>query len=118
MRLTHHVGVLAVLAALAVPAAPANAGQDPRRAQVATQYGYDEGYRQGLRVGELAASLVADFGVWNALNLDGGGSTSFALADSTGVVSLLNSSSDNPAGRVVATSLAIVVPPRTLPFSR
>ena len=52
MRLTHHVGVLAMLAALAVPAATANAGQDPRRAQVATQYGYDEGYRQGLRVGE------------------------------------------------------------------
>jgi opacity protein-like surface antigen len=52
MRLTHHVGVLAMLGALAVPAAPANAGQDPRRAQVATQYGYDEGYRQGLRVGE------------------------------------------------------------------
>ncbi len=52
MRLTHHVGVLAMLAALAVPAATANAGQDPRRAQIATQYGYDEGYRQGLRVGE------------------------------------------------------------------
>lgn len=51
MRLTHHVGVLAMLAALAVPAT-VNAGQDPRRAQVATQYGYDEGYRQGLRVGE------------------------------------------------------------------
>ncbi|HKV99275.1 MAG TPA: hypothetical protein VJN96_05600 [Vicinamibacterales bacterium] len=52
MRLTHHVGVLAMLAALTVPATTANAGQDPRRAQVATQYGYDEGYRQGLRVGE------------------------------------------------------------------
>lgn len=52
MRLTHHVGVLAILATLAVPAATANAGQDPRRAQYATQYGYDEGYRQGLRVGE------------------------------------------------------------------
>ena len=51
MRLTHKVGVLAMLAALAVPAA-ASASQDPRRAQVATQYGYDEGYRQGLRVGE------------------------------------------------------------------
>ena len=41
-----------MLATLAVPAATANAGQDPRHAQVATQYGYDEGYRQGLRVGE------------------------------------------------------------------
>ena len=52
MRLSHQVGVLAMLATLAVPAAMANAGQNSRRAQVATQYGYDEGYRQGLRVGE------------------------------------------------------------------
>ena len=52
MRLTHHVGILAMLATLAAPAATANAGQDSRRGQVAIPSGYDEGYRQGLRVGE------------------------------------------------------------------
>ncbi len=46
---------------------------------------------------------------WDALNLDGGGSTSMAMVDpATGVASLANSSSDNnPAGREVATSLAV-----------
>ncbi len=52
MRLTHSVGLLAMAAMLAVPATTASAGQDPRRAQVATPSGYDEGYRQGMRVGE------------------------------------------------------------------
>jgi hypothetical protein len=65
MRLTHHVGVLAMLAALTVPATTANAGQDPRRAQVATQHwshgrgrsdlaytnGFNDGYREGLNDG-------------------------------------------------------------------
>ena len=62
----------------------------------------------GMRVGEVAALLVSDYGVWNALNLDGGGSTSLAMADpATGVGHLVNTSSDNPAGRVVASSLAV-----------
>jgi hypothetical protein len=62
----------------------------------------------GMRVGEVAALLVKDYGVWNALNLDGGGSTSLAMADSsTGVGRLVNVSSDNPAGRLVASSLAV-----------
>lgn len=66
------------------------------------------GGSEGMTVGEAAAWLVAKHGVWNALNLDGGGSTSMALADpATGVVSLINTSSDNPAGRSVASSLAI-----------
>jgi hypothetical protein len=67
----------------------------------------------GLRVGEVAALLVADYGVWNALNLDGGGSTSLAMADpATGVARLVNTSSDNPGGRVVASSLAVFARPR------
>ncbi len=62
----------------------------------------------GMRVGELAALLISDYGVWNALNLDGGGSTSLAMSDpATGLARLVNTSSDNPAGRVVASSLAV-----------
>jgi hypothetical protein len=66
------------------------------------------GGSEGMRVGELAALLVADYGVWNAINLDGGGSTSMAwLNPTTGQAELLNTSSDNPLGRRVATSLAV-----------
>jgi hypothetical protein len=66
------------------------------------------GGSEGMRVGEVAALLAADYGVWNAINLDGGGSTSMAwLNPGTGQPELLNTSSDNPQGRRVATSLAV-----------
>jgi apolipoprotein D and lipocalin family protein len=69
-----------------------------------------------MRVGEVAAALVRDYGVWNALNLDGGGSTSLAMRDpATGVARLVNTSSDNPAGRLVASSLAVFARPRQAP---
>jgi len=62
----------------------------------------------GMKVGEVANLLITDFGVWDALNLDGGGSTSMALVDpATGIASLVNASSDNPAGRSVGSSLAV-----------
>ena len=66
------------------------------------------GDSQGMLVGEVAAYLVRDYGVWNALNLDGGGSTSLALEDPlSGTASIVNTSSDNPGGRSVASSLAV-----------
>ena len=62
----------------------------------------------GMTVREVAAMLVADYGVWDALNLDGGGSTSLAMQDPrTGEARLVNVSSDNPAGRAVGSNLAI-----------
>ena len=39
------------------------------------------GGSEGMRVGEVASMLIEDYGVWVALNLDGGGSTSLAMAD-------------------------------------
>lgn len=66
------------------------------------------GGSEGMRVGEVAERLIADYGVWNALNLDGGGSTSLAMTDPiTGAASIVNASSDNPAGRSVGSSLAV-----------
>lgn len=63
---------------------------------------------EGMRLGEIAVLLRRDYGVWNALNLDGGGSTTMAWRNpDTGQAELLNASSDNPAGRAVATSLAV-----------
>ncbi len=70
---------------------------------------------QGMAVREVAEWLVERYGVWNALNIDGGGSTSLAMADAaTGDVRLVNTSSDNPAGRSVGSSL-IVFAPRRIP---
>ena len=64
----------------------------------------------GMTVREVASWLVDEYQVWNALNLDGGGSTSLVLADpATGRARLVNTSSDNPAGRAVGSSLAVFV---------
>jgi exopolysaccharide biosynthesis protein len=56
----------------------------------------------GMKVGEVAEMLIRDYGVYEALNLDGGGSTTLAIRDR-----IVNISSDNPAGRKVASSLAV-----------
>lgn len=63
---------------------------------------------EGLTVAELAEVLRRDDRVWNAVNLDGGGSTSLAWVNpATGTAALLNASTDGPAGRRVASNLAI-----------
>ena len=62
---------------------------------------------EGMRLSEVAAVLIRDFGVFDALNLDGGGSTTMAMEGADGAPSIVNVSSDNPAGRAVATSLAV-----------
>jgi hypothetical protein len=74
------------------------------------------GGSDGMRVGEVADLLIADYGVWNALNLDGGGSTSMAMEDpATHTRAMVNVSSDrdNPSsGRSVGSSLAIFARPK------
>lgn len=73
----------------------------------------------GMSVGEVADLLISDYGVYNALNIDGGGSTTLAMEHPlTHARSIVNVSSDNPSGRMVASSLAVfadadVVPPST-----
>jgi exopolysaccharide biosynthesis protein len=60
----------------------------------------------GMKVGEVAEMLIRDYRVYEALNLDGGGSTTLALGDR-----IVNVSSDNPNGRKVASSLAVFAEP-------
>lgn len=73
----------------------------------------------GMRVSEVADLLIRDYSVCNALNMDGGGSTSLAMVDpATGFGALVNSSSDNPNGRANASGLAVFAvhdtePPQT-----
>jgi len=62
----------------------------------------------GMTVGETADLLIRDYQVYNALNLDGDGSTAMAVEDPiTHVGRLVNSSSDNALGRGVGSSLAV-----------
>jgi exopolysaccharide biosynthesis protein len=66
------------------------------------------GGSRGMTVAEVANLLLNEYGVYNALNLDGGGSTTMALQNPvTGVGSIINVSSDNPNGRAVGSNLAI-----------
>jgi hypothetical protein len=66
----------------------------------------------GMTVGEVADLLLKDYGVFDAFNLDGGGSSSLAMQNpQTKAAEWVNVSSDNPAGRSVADSLAIFAKP-------
>jgi exopolysaccharide biosynthesis protein len=72
------------------------------------------GGSEGMQVGEVADLLRRDYGVWDALNLDGGGSTTMTMEDPvTHVPSLVNASSDRDAasGRPVGSSLAVFARP-------
>jgi len=57
--------------------------------------GRQAGYSEGMSLGELAA-LMKDLGCWNALNLDGGGSSSMLLAAQGEKAELVNRPSDSP----------------------
>ncbi len=62
----------------------------------------------GMNLGEIADLLLDNYGVYNALNLDGGGSTTMAMenpATHTGMI--VNTSSDNRKGRAVGSNLAV-----------
>jgi exopolysaccharide biosynthesis protein len=72
------------------------------------------GGSEGMQVGEVAALLVRDYGVWDAINLDGGGSTTLVLEEPvTHKASVVNASSDaDPiSGRAVGSSLAVFARP-------
>jgi hypothetical protein len=66
----------------------------------------------GMTAGEVADMLIGDYRVYDALNLDGGGSTTLAMQDpATHLGSIVNVSSDNPLGRIVGSNLAIFAVP-------
>jgi exopolysaccharide biosynthesis protein len=67
---------------------------------------------QGMKLGEVADVLVDDYKVYNALNLDGGGSTTMVLENrSMHKGALFNTSSDNANGRSVGSNLAVFAEP-------
>jgi Phosphodiester glycosidase len=61
----------------------------------------------GMQVGEVADLLKNDYGVWNALNLDGGGSTTMAVEDPVAHVrKLVKEPAENPP-RLEASNFAV-----------
>ena len=77
------------------------------------------GGSSGMTVGEVADVLIQDYGAFNALNLDGGGSTSLALENpATHEATLRNTSSDNPNGRAVGSNLALFALPTPVAAGR
>ena len=61
----------------------------------------------GLQGGEVADLLKNDYGVWNAFNLDGGGSTTMAVEDPvTHMRKLVNVPAENPP-RMEASNFAV-----------
>lgn len=69
------------------------------------------GTSEGLSLLEAAEILIRDFAVHNALNLDGGGSTTLAMEDPlTHERSIVNVPSGRGKARSVAASLAVFVP--------
>ncbi len=79
--------------------------QDGRTLVLFTVDGTNGGH--GMQAGEVADLLKNDYGVWNALNLDGGGSTTMAVEDPvTHVRNLVNVPADNPP-RLEATNFAV-----------
>ena len=67
---------------------------------------------QGLAVGEAAELLIRDYQVWEALNLDGGGSTTVAIEDpQTHAGRILNTPSGAGRARAVGSSLAVFARP-------
>ena len=72
---------------------------------------------RGMAVGEVADLLIRDYGVYNALNLDGGGSTTMAMQDpGDHVRRVINTPSDPAPGRAEGSNLVVYsdgVPPIT-----
>jgi hypothetical protein len=81
--------------------------QDARRLVLFTVDG--KGGSLGMKIGEVADLLIKDFEVWDALNLDGGGSTSMAMQSADGTVKLVNVSIDGANGRKVGSNLAVFI---------
>jgi len=63
----------------------------------------------GMAVGDIVDILMRNYAVYNALNLDGGGSSSLVVK-MNGNYTMLNTSLDGPLGRAVGCNLAISIP--------
>jgi len=80
---------------------------DRQRLLLVTVDGRQPGYSEGMTLVELAGFLRA-IGATDAINLDGGGSTTMAVRRADGSVAVVNRPSDRNGERAVANALALV----------
>ena len=94
--------------------------RDAKKVYLVVVDGRQSGYSEGMRTDELAR-IMLKYGAWDAINFDGGGSTTMVMDDvddKKAVSRLVNSPSDNssPAkagtDRVVANSFAVFATPK------
>ena len=74
-------------------------------------------YSEGMNLHELGC-LMRDLGSWNALNMDGGGSSIMGLAGPDGQLRVMNSPSDRPFGIMRIRPLPMILTVRTKESSR
>lgn len=78
-----------------------------RRLLLVTVDGRQPPYSDGMTLRELA-ELLRGFGAAEALNLDGGGSTTLVVRERSGALRVVNRPSDREGERPVANALAVV----------
>ena len=81
--------------------------RDGKRVMLVTVDGRQKPYSDGMTLREIA-ELMLVLGARDALNLDGGGSTTMVVANAAGVPSVVNRPSDAGGERPVGNALAIV----------
>jgi len=95
------------------PRTAAGVSQDGRFLYLIVIDGREKGYSEGATTAETA-EWMGSFGAWNALNLDGGGSSAMVIADGHGGAKVLNRPIDlgiPGKERVVANHLGIFAKP-------
>ena len=78
-----------------------------KRLILVTVDGRQRPYSDGMTLRELA-TLMRSLGARDAINLDGGGSTTMVLAGKNGTLAIVNRPSDSAGERAVGNALAIV----------
>ena len=92
------------------PRTAAGVARDGRRLMLVTVDGRQTPFSDGMTLRELA-DLMRALGSRDAINLDGGGSTTMVLANQQGVLRVVNKPSDAAGERPVGNSLALVSVP-------
>jgi hypothetical protein len=89
------------------PRTAAGITRDGSRIVLVTVDGRQAPYSDGMSLPELASLMLA-LGAWEAVNLDGGGSTAMVIADGPSAFRIANRPSDGGGERAVGNAVALV----------
>jgi exopolysaccharide biosynthesis protein len=88
------------------PRTAAGLTRDGQRLLLVTVDGRQAPYSDGMSLPELASLMLA-LGAWEAVNLDGGGSTAMVISEGSGGFRLANRPSDGGGERAVGNAVAL-----------